>query len=76
MQKYEPNSFIEGAIKLTLGKKHHVIYAMNYDGSDILIPSRGGKLDLEVESAWKLYGADFKRANEAIIERGEVVAAV
>jgi hypothetical protein len=75
--KYEPNVFVEGAIKLTLGKKHQVIYAMDYDGSDIMIPSRDGKLDLEIESAWKQHGADFKRASEAITEReGEAAAAV
>lgn len=61
--KYVPNVFVEGAIKLTLGKKHQVTYATDNDGSDIMMPSRDGKLDLEVESAWKRHGANFM-ANE------------
>ena len=75
-REYEPNLFVEGAIKLTLGKKHQVTYAMDNDGSDIMMPSRDGKLDLEIESAWKQHGADFKRANEAITERNLEAAAV
>ncbi|RFU29645.1 hypothetical protein B7463_g6701, partial [Scytalidium lignicola] len=68
---YTPNLFFEGAIKLTLGKTHHVIYAMQNDTSDIIIPSRNRKLDLGIESAWKLYGVDFKLASEGDTERGE-----
>ncbi|KAE8383475.1 hypothetical protein BDV26DRAFT_287661 [Aspergillus bertholletiae] len=63
---YTPNIFIEGAIKLTLGKKHHVIYATEADGSDVLVPARDGKLDLGIERAWGQFGADFKLANAAV----------
>lgn len=62
--KYEPNIFDKGAIKGILGKKHQIIYAMDNDGSDFMMPSRDGKLDLAIESAWKHHGADFKQANE------------
>lgn len=56
-----PDIFTEGAIKLALGKTHLVIYAMEdgKHGSDFLIPSRDGKLDLEAENSWKEYGVDF-----------------
>jgi hypothetical protein len=67
---YTPNRFFEGAIKLTLGKTHQVIYAMENDGSDVMVPSRDGKLDLGIESAWKEYGVDFKRASETNTECG------
>ncbi|EEP81637.1 predicted protein [Uncinocarpus reesii 1704] len=73
-RKYTPNVFLEGAIKLTLGKTHTVIYAMEDDGSEMLIPSRDGKLDLGIESAWKEYGVDFKRASEGHADRVEVGA--
>lgn len=66
---YTPNWFVEGAIKLTLGKNHEVTYTMDNDGSDIMIPDRNGKLDLEIESAWKRYGVDFKQANKGNTER-------
>jgi NADH dehydrogenase FAD-containing subunit len=65
---YTPNWFVEGAIKLTLGKKHEVTYAMDNDGSDIMIPDRNGKLDLEIESAWKRYGVDFKEVSKGKTE--------
>ncbi|KAJ5995072.1 hypothetical protein N7481_002049 [Penicillium waksmanii] len=65
-RQYVPDIFIEGAIKLTLGKTHLVIYAVENGengehGSDFLIPSRDGKLDFEAENAWKEYGVDFKQ---------------
>ncbi|CAI7621925.1 unnamed protein product [Penicillium manginii] len=65
---YTPNWFVEGAIKLTLGKKHEVTYAMDNDGSDIMMPDRNGKLDLEIESAWKRYGVDFKEVRKGKTE--------
>ena len=67
LRLYEPNVFLEGSIKLTLGKTHHVSYAMDSDGSDILIPARSGRLDLDVERAWRHFGAgaSFKMANMA-----------
>lgn len=35
---YKPNNFIEGAIKLTLGKTHSVMYGMDTDGFDVMFP--------------------------------------
>ncbi|KAH8194135.1 hypothetical protein TruAng_011694 [Truncatella angustata] len=60
---YKPNYFLEGAIKLTLGKTHNVIYANEADGSDVMVPARNNRLDLGIEMAWKQFGvgADFKR---------------
>lgn len=61
---YRPNEFIEGAIKLTLGKTHSVIYAIDANGSDVLVPAKNGSLDLDIERVWKMYGADLKLANK------------
>jgi apoptosis-inducing factor 2 len=63
-QTYKPEVFIEGAIKLTLGKTHLVFYSMEADGSDVMIPARNGQLDLGIKRAWRSYGADFKLAGE------------
>lgn len=62
-RQYVPDIFIEGAIKLTLGKTHLVFYAVENGehGSDFLIPSKDGKLDLEAGNAWKEYGVGFKQ---------------
>lgn len=57
---YQPNSFIEGAIKLTLGKTRSVIYSTDEKGKDVMFPSRSQALDLEVEKAWSMFGADIK----------------
>lgn len=57
---YKPNVFVEGAIKLTLGKTHNVTYSMDDDGTDVMVPSREGRLDLGIEEAWKEYGVDYK----------------
>ncbi|KAM5440978.1 hypothetical protein MferCBS31731_004117 [Microsporum ferrugineum] len=67
-QTYTPQLFLEGAIKLTLGKRHNVVYAMNGDGSDVLVPARNNRLDLGIERAWKQYGvgAQFKTSNKGI----------
>ncbi|RYO88690.1 hypothetical protein DL766_004430 [Monosporascus sp. MC13-8B] len=61
---YTPNVFLEGAIKLTLGKTHNVVYATDADGSDVMVPARNNRLDLGIERAWKEFGvgADFKQA--------------
>lgn len=64
--------FCEGAIKLTLGKTHQVIYAMENDGSDIIIPSYSGKIDLRIELALKRYRVDFKQANKINTKSGEL----
>ncbi|KZV91870.1 FAD/NAD(P)-binding domain-containing protein [Exidia glandulosa HHB12029] len=53
---YTPHVFIEGAIKLTLGKTHNVVYAMESDGSDIMVPTRNNRLDLGIKRAWRAYG--------------------
>ncbi|KAF2826047.1 FAD/NAD(P)-binding domain-containing protein [Ophiobolus disseminans] len=58
---YKPNVFIEGAIKLTLGTTHTVMYGMDEDGSDVMFPSRNGPLDLEIGRAWKTFGADYEK---------------
>ncbi|OGM48091.1 hypothetical protein ABOM_002890 [Aspergillus bombycis] len=71
---YTPNLFIEGAIKLTLGKTHNVVYATEADGSDVMVPSRDGKLDLGIERAWKEFGANFKLANTATESVGQPVS--
>jgi apoptosis-inducing factor 2 len=60
---YKPNVFVEGAIKLTLGKAYSAMYAAEEDGSDFLIPSKNGPLDLGIKRAWWQYGADFKSAS-------------
>ncbi|KAI8667777.1 Pyr-redox-2 domain-containing protein [Fusarium keratoplasticum] len=61
-QTYKPNMFIEGAIKLTLGKTQNVVYSMENDGSDVLVPGNG-HLDLDIKRAWSQFGADFKQAS-------------
>lgn len=55
---YKPKWFIEGAIKLTLGISRYVVYAMDNDGSDVLLPGNDGRLDLDIKKGWKLIGAD------------------
>jgi hypothetical protein len=65
---YKPNIFLEGAIKLTLGKTHTVMYGMDEDGSDVMFPSRKGPLDLGIERAWREFGADFKEAGTSAVE--------
>lgn len=68
---YKPKTFIEGAIKLTLGKSHRVIYGMDDDGSDVLIPDRKDLgLDLGIERAWAQFGADFKVAGNLKASEG------
>lgn len=65
-QIYKPKIFIEGAIKLTLGKSHRAIYAMDSDGTEVLIPERSDKmLDLGIKHAWGQFGADFNKVGEA-----------
>lgn len=63
---YQPDEFIEGAIKLTLGKTHSVIYSIDGNGSDVLLPSKNGSLDLDIKRAWKMYGANPKLIDEAV----------
>ncbi|KAL5332334.1 hypothetical protein BJX70DRAFT_404706 [Aspergillus crustosus] len=58
---YTPNWFVEGAIKLTLGKRDMVVYARDGDGVEVLLPSRGGKVDLDVGWAWRQFGVDVMK---------------
>ncbi|KAL2869639.1 NAD(P)/FAD-dependent oxidoreductase [Aspergillus lucknowensis] len=70
---YKPNWFIEGAIKLTLGKTHYAIYARDggekETGDEVMIVSKKGKVDLDVGMAWRQYGVgkEFAKA-----KRGDV----
>ncbi|KAL2802315.1 hypothetical protein BJX63DRAFT_437992 [Aspergillus granulosus] len=68
---YKPNWFIEGAIKLTLGKMHNVIYARSAveGGSEAMTVSRKGKEDLDFGMAWRQcwVNAEFER-----VKGGEV----
>lgn len=67
---YKPKWFLENAIKLTLGKSHKAIYAMDVDGSDVLIPDRkSNALDLGIKHAWGQFGADFKLATASTAEQ-------
>ncbi|CRG91878.1 Apoptosis-inducing factor 2 [Talaromyces islandicus] len=59
---YQPRPDIEGAIKLSLGKDDAVMYMEEDDGSDFLIPIKGGKEDLEIENAWSRLGGRFPGA--------------
>lgn len=68
---YTPSVFIEGAIKLTLGKSHRVIYGMGEDGSDVLIPQKGDlSLDLGIKRAWAQFGADIKLTGNPKVSEG------
>ncbi|KAI0155746.1 hypothetical protein BJ166DRAFT_554674 [Pestalotiopsis sp. NC0098] len=64
---YKPKWFLEGAIKLTLGKTHKAIYSMDSDGSDVLIPDRKSTaLDLGIKHVWGQFGADFRSAGDTL----------
>jgi apoptosis-inducing factor 2 len=67
---YTPDAFLEGAIKLTLGWTRNVVYAMDADGPDALVPAENIPLDLGVERVWKQFGAgrDF-----ALLSTGQQV---
>mgnify|MGYP006877405579 CR=1 FL=1 len=68
---YKPNFFIEGAMKLTLGKSHTVMYGMDEDGFDVMLPSRTGPVDLGIERAWKDFGADFTKGRASAVAKRE-----
>ena len=53
---YAPNVFIEGAIKLSLGKTHCAIYAVEANGSELLVSSRSNQIDLGIKNAWRSFG--------------------
>ncbi|KAI0024633.1 hypothetical protein F4780DRAFT_775577 [Xylariomycetidae sp. FL0641] len=62
---YRPKWFVEGFIKLTLGKDRVALYTSmagsqgDMGESDILLDFKHGAEDLDIERAWRLYGADF-----------------
>ncbi|KAJ7484102.1 hypothetical protein B0H11DRAFT_2020170 [Mycena galericulata] len=60
---YIPQPGIEGAIKLTLGKTSSVVYAQERDGSELLVPGKGGREDLGVEGAWRWMGVRYKKVD-------------
>ncbi|KAL4874584.1 hypothetical protein BJY04DRAFT_203576 [Aspergillus karnatakaensis] len=62
--EYKPDWFIEGAIKLTLGKTHNVVYSRDEGehGAEVLLPSQKGTLDLDVGRAWREFGVDIQMA--------------
>lgn len=64
--RIRPHEFVEGSIKLTFGKTHQVFYAMERNAStsisDTMMLNREPNLHLEVEDAWREYGADFTNA--------------
>ncbi|KAJ6547009.1 hypothetical protein B0H19DRAFT_953194 [Mycena capillaripes] len=64
---YTPQLILEGALKLTLGKERVVIYTQEDRDAekDILIPAQNRAVDLGIARAWKMFGADFKRARAA-----------
>ncbi|OJJ07398.1 hypothetical protein ASPVEDRAFT_142636 [Aspergillus versicolor CBS 583.65] len=53
---YTPNMFVEGSIKLTLGKKRSVIYSSDVDGTEVLIEMGGAPEDMDVGRAWSQFG--------------------
>ena len=59
---YTPQSFFEGAIKLTLGKSHYAVFAMENAKSDVLVVGHNGKLDLDIGTAWRRQGVSLKDA--------------
>ncbi|KAK4496734.1 hypothetical protein PRZ48_012717 [Zasmidium cellare] len=59
---YKPQPTIEGSLKLTIGKTEVVTYCQPENGAEILLTSSKGRDDLEVERAWKFYGADIRDA--------------
>ena len=72
-RNYTPDVFIEGAIKLTLGKTHSVVYAMDANGADALVPARNGPLDLGIGRAWRQFGVggEFSTLRRSSAVRGE-----
>lgn len=37
------------------------MFMQDENGSDYLFPAKGGNVDLEVEKAWKMFGASFPK---------------
>ncbi|KAJ7619385.1 oxidoreductase [Roridomyces roridus] len=55
---YKPLPYIEGAIKLTLGKSAYAVYAQDNE-KDVLDFGNGGDEDLGVLRAWRMLGARY-----------------
>lgn len=39
---------------------HVVLYCQPEKGEEILVTGNGGREDLEIEKAWKMFGGDFR----------------
>ncbi|EHK97890.1 hypothetical protein M7I_6389 [Glarea lozoyensis 74030] len=62
MKAYNPSP-LEGSLKLSLGKDNGVGYLQDSDGTEILVPLKGGKVDFEVGNAWWHLGAKYDEKN-------------
>ncbi|KAF2683345.1 putative amid-like NADH oxidoreductase [Lentithecium fluviatile CBS 122367] len=60
LEDYRPLVWIEGSIKLTLGKSRMVVYTREESGREILIPLNMGKTDMDVKRQWVFFGADSR----------------
>ncbi|USP79297.1 uncharacterized protein yc1106_06571 [Curvularia clavata] len=60
LKVYQPLRWLEGSIKLTLGK---VTYASESAEREILMPSNSGKIDIDAKKAWRHFG-EKARASE------------
>ncbi|KAE8453685.1 hypothetical protein EG329_009196 [Mollisiaceae sp. DMI_Dod_QoI] len=58
-KQYKPH-FVEGALKLSLGKADSVLYVQESQQKDLLIPAKSKSEDLDIARAWKHFGADLK----------------
>ncbi|KND87120.1 hypothetical protein TOPH_08244 [Tolypocladium ophioglossoides CBS 100239] len=70
---YDPRAAQSQIYKLNT---HNIFYSVDADGSDVMVPVRDGRLDLEIERAFgaDFKGADFKLASRSAEERvGEPV---
>ncbi|KAH8656586.1 oxidoreductase [Tricladium varicosporioides] len=60
LKEYKPMA-MEGALKLSLGKNELAMFMQDGKGSDYLFPATSRNVDLEVERAWKMFGAGFPK---------------
>ncbi|KAK2757239.1 Apoptosis-inducing factor 2 [Arachnomyces sp. PD_36] len=70
---YTPRFEFEGAIKLTLGKTRWVMHSMGSNGSDFLLAGDDGKIDLDVQKAWKSFGVDIEGSRAPATAQGESI---
>ncbi|EMD66902.1 hypothetical protein COCSADRAFT_135351 [Bipolaris sorokiniana ND90Pr] len=59
LKVYKPMRWLEGSIKLTLGKEHLVMYTDESAGRDTLVASNSGKIDIDVKKQWRQFGEDI-----------------